>query len=352
MTKTSLTRLTVATLLLSCNINCLAAAFTNVFTPYKAEVEIAVEKGLNYLTAIQFKEGHFPGHYGKSTGIVSLVGMSFLSKGYTPTHGPHSNAIDKCINYLLNNQRLNGLIADPDSRNEVMYSHNIATLFLSEVSGMVNLSTQVKIDHVLAKALRLIIAAQQIKKPFKHQGGWRYHPDSTDSDVSCSGWALMALRSAKMNGAPVPDESIADAIKYILKNSNSETGTFGYMDTRTHSKTLTGAGILCLELSGFHGKQATIRAGDYIMSIFQIPMNWQYYGNYYNSQAMFQLGGKYWSTFAQWFYPTYLSKQRSNGSWAGSEVSDTYSTIMTILAFTVPYRQLPIYQRDETVSTD
>jgi hypothetical protein len=31
-------------------------------------------------------------------------------------------------------------------------------------------------------------------------------------------------------------------------------------------------------------------------------------------------------------------------------VSDVYATAMTILALTVPYRQLPIYQRDETLS--
>jgi len=341
----------ICTVIFSTKANA-ASTLTNVFTPYKPDVEASVEKGLEYLKTVQFPEGFFPGHYGKSTGIVSLVGMSFLSKGYTPAHGPYSATVDKCINYLLSNQRANGLIADPDSRNEVMYSHNIATLFLSEVSGMVGLETQKQIDIVLPKALRLIIAAQQVEKPVKHSGGWRYHPDSTDSDVSCSGWALMALRSAKLNGAPIPDKSIADAVKYILKNNNPETGTFGYMDTRTHSKTLTGAGILCLELSGFHGREASIQSGDYIMSIFKIPMNWQYYGNYYNAQAMFQLGGKYWSSFAKWFYPTYLQKQRSNGSWTGSEVSDTYSTAMTILAFTVPYRQLPIYQRDETVSGD
>lgn len=330
-------------------INCSAKMIKNVFTPYKDDVEVAVEKGLEYLKTIQYPEGYFPGHYGKSTGIVSLVGMSFLSKGYTPTYGPYASTIDKCITYLLNNQRENGLIAAPDSRNEVMYSHNISTLFLSEVSGMVSLPVQKKIDKVLPKALRLIIAAQQVEKPIKYRGGWRYYPDSSDSDVSCSGWALMALRSAKMNGAPIPDKSIADAVNYILRNNNQENGTFGYMDTRTHSKTLTGAGVLCLELSGFHGGKSTINAGDYILTIFKIPMNWQFYGNYYNAQAMFQLGGKYWSTFAKWFYPEYLKKQRANGSWSGSEISDTYSTAMTILAFTVPYRQLPIYQRDETI---
>ena len=38
------------------------------------------------------------------------------------------------------------------------------------------------------------------KKP-QHQGGWRYQPHSRDSDLSLTGWAVMALRSARLNGA-------------------------------------------------------------------------------------------------------------------------------------------------------
>ena len=42
------------------------------------------------------------------------------------------------------------------------------------------------------------------------QGGWRYTPNATDSDLSHSGWAFMALRSARNSGAPVPRESFGD----------------------------------------------------------------------------------------------------------------------------------------------
>ena len=326
-----------------------SAVDIKVFTPYKEKSEQAVERGLNYLAAVQLEDGSFPGSYGKSTGIVSLVGMSFLSKGYTALSGKYSLFLKKCIAYLLNNQHKNGLIAHKSSRNEVMYSHNISTLFLSEVSGMVDLELQKKIDSALPEALRLILAAQQVEKEWRYAGGWRYFPSSRDSDVSCSGWALMALRSAKMNGAPVPDDSINAAVNFIIRNSDPDTGTFGYMDSRTHNKSLTGAGVLCLELTGAHGERTTKLGGDYILTIFKVPMNWQYYGNYYNAQAMFQLGGKYWKSFADWFYPVYLAKQNPDGSWPKKNISEVYATAMTLLALTVPYRQLPIYQRDETV---
>jgi hypothetical protein len=44
-----------------------------------------------------------------------------------------------------------------------------------------------------------------------------------------------------------------------------------------------------------------------------------------------------------------LKKQSEDGSWNSREAGRIYGTCMMVLAFTVPYRQLPIYQRDETV---
>ena len=49
-----------------------------------------------------------------------------------------------------------------------------------------------------------------------------------------------------------------------------------------------------------------------------------------------------------------LCEQRADGSWSGTgnNGSDAYATAMTVLSFAVPYRMLPIYQRDETVDPD
>ena len=235
-----------------------------------------------------------------------------------------------------------------------MYAHNIATLFISEVSGMVDPERQKKISESLPRALGLILRAQAVKKSERHQGGWRYHPGSRDSDTSCSGWALMALRSAKLNGAAVPDQSIDDAVAYLYRHFDPKGGHFGYTDTHKHQLSLTGMGLLCLELCGEHGKPETIKAADYVLQNFRRLENDQFafYGNYYNAQAMFQMGGKYWETYADWMYATYLKGQKEDGSWYSKEGGRVYGTSIMILAFTVPYRQLPIYQRDETVDED
>jgi hypothetical protein len=235
-----------------------------------------------------------------------------------------------------------------------MYGHNIATLFLSEVSGMVDPDRQKKINESLPRALALILRAQGVNKSSRHQGGWRYHPNSRDSDTSCSGWALMALRSAKLNGADVPDKAIADAVAYLYGNFSEKNGHFGYSSPHNSKNSLTGMGLLCLELCGEHGKPSTIKAADYILESFRglEGAQFEFYGNYYNAQAMFQIGGKYWETYADWMYETYLKKQKEDGSWYSREAGQVYGTAMMTLAFTVPYRQLPIYQRDETVDEE
>ncbi len=323
---------------------------TTEFSEYEEAVGPAVERALRFLDTAQREDGTFDGAHGKSTGIVSLVGMTYLSKGYTPVGGPFAPRINRCIDYLLEHADDDGVLDSGDGGNGPMYAHTISTLFLSEVSGMLDPDRQARVRKALAKANNAIIRAQAVKKDDRHQGGWRYRMDSTDSDLSCSGWALMALKSSRLNGAPVPDQVISDAVGYIFKNYGEKGGTFGYQDDRGHAETLTGAGLLCLELSGYHGHESTLKAGDFIMEKLGKLEGDQheYYGNYYNAQGTFQLGGRYWERYAGWMYPTYLAKQKDNGAWDG-RLGEVYSTSMIVLAFTVPYRQLPIYQRDETV---
>jgi hypothetical protein len=322
-----------------------------VFAEWRDRVDPAVEQALEYLARVQREDGSFPESYGDSTGIPALAGMAFLSKGHLPTEGPHAETLNRCIDFVLDNQRPNGLFERGNAGSGPMYAHNIATLFLSEVSGMVDPGRQEKIAIALPKALTLILKAQAVKKDDRNQGGWRYHPGSQDSDTSCSGWALMALRSAKLNGAAVPDQAIADAVAYLRRHQDAEQGSFGYMDRHDHARSLTGMGLLCLELCGRHGMPETFKAADYVMKTFRdLPGDqFEFYGNYYNAQGTFQIGGRYWNEYANWMYGTYLKKQTDDGSWNSREAGRIYGTTMMVLAFTVPYRQLPIYQRDETV---
>jgi len=325
-----------------------------VLALYETEVEAAVDKALTWLAAQQRDEGFFPQSRGQSCGIVSLVAMAFLSNGYTPGAGPHGELLNRCVDWVTGNQQGNGML-NHSAGDKGMYSHNIATLFLAEVSGMVDTKRQAVIDKVLPRAVAVILTAQNLgEKDHRHVGGWRYTPNSTDSDLSCSGWAIMALRSARLNGAQVPDEAILAAVNYLFRNHDKHGGSFGYQDGFNHASTLTGAALLCLELTGHHDHPSSQKAGDYLIKKHRnIPQQqFAFYGVYYGAQASFQRGGKTWETFGKWMYKTYLPKQKEDGTWRSHRKieSDVYYTALMTLSFTVPYRQLPIYQR-ETIET-
>jgi len=319
---------------------------------YDKPLEVAIGKALAYLAKNQQPDGSFKCPMPGNTAVTSVCVMAFLAKGHTPGAGPYGKVIERGIDHVLKCQHANGLLVSERGKSHgPMYSHGTSTLMLSEVSGMVDSERQARIDKALSKALRLILVAQKIKKHPPHAGGWRYQNTSGDSDISCTGWQLMALRSARNNGAPVPKEAIEEAVKYVL-GLRCPDGGFGYSSPGSPGIARTGTALLCLELCGKHGDPVTKQAGDWIIK--HLPLGngggFLYYALYYCSQGMFQLGGDYWQRWAGEMYETMIKRQRPDGSWpqgGGSEApaGPCYSTAMGVLAMSVSYRQLPIYQR-------
>ena len=329
----------------------LADEVSEALAKYSKPVDAAIDRGLAYLAEHQEKEGSFESPMRHNTAVTSLCVMAFLAKGYTPGHAPYGDVINRGIDFVLNSSQWNGMLVGDTRSHGPMYSHTISTLMLSEVSGMVDPERQRKIDVALGKALRLILAAQSVQKPRHHEGGWRYQHNSRDSDISCTGWALMSLRSARNNGASVPKEAIEKAVQFVL-NCRNRDGGFGYQPGGGSGVARTGTALLCLELCGMHRSPVTIAAGDWILRNMHGGRNdgFFYYGIYYCAQGMFQLGERHWEKFGEHLYETLLKLQRDDGSWAEGRGNEAragrcYSTAMAILAMSVAYRQLPIYQR-------
>lgn len=306
---------------------------------YQRVFEASMDKGLDYLARSQAANGAIGGN---TPAITSLAIMAFLARGYSPGLPPYGDVINRGIDHILSVPDAKGTLVGGGGQ---MYSHNISTLMLSEVSGMVDPERQARIDVVLPRALNIILAAQAAQKSESSRGGWRYTPTSNDSDISHSGWALMALRSARNNGAPVPKEAIDEAVKYILRCRTADGG-FAYQPGGGSGLARTAIGLLCLELSGRHRDDVTLKAGQYVEAQFKpgLPGGHKYYAFYYCANGMFQLGGAEWEKFAPTLYDTILTLQSGDGSWTG-EQNPEYCTSMAILALSVSCRQLPIYQR-------
>ncbi len=318
---------------------------------FEAPVDAAVNQALEYLASQQLDDGSFPARMNSNTAIASLCVMAFQARGETPESRRFGPVVNRGIDFVLGSADDKGLLVGTERSSGPMYSHTISTLMLCEVSGMVSPERQKRIDTVLPRALAIIIEAQKRPKSARFRGGWRYQPTSSDSDISCTGWALMALRSARNSGAAVPRSAVDAAVAFVLRCRNSDGG-FAYQPGGGSGPARTGTALLCLELSGRHGSEPCRKAGDWILK--NLPLNendqFYYYGLYYTAQGMFQLGGAWWEQFAAWMFDSALKRQKPDGSWPAGHSNEEkagpcYSTAMTVLALSVVYRQLPIYQR-------
>jgi hypothetical protein len=263
--------------------------------------EQAVDRALEYLQRSQAREGYWRSGASRNAAITGLAVMAFLSAGHVPGEGTFAETVEKGIRWVLTVQQNNGVIAT-DSGHE-MYHHGICTLMLAEVAGMTNNPVGAEVRQKLEKAIAVILRAQRTSG--RDAGGWRYQARGTDSDISVTGWQVMALRAAKNLGCDGGKQQ--------------------------------------------HGRPELRRAGSFILKNPPWKAKYPFYGIYYCTQAMFQLGDNYWSVYRSELHEALLRMQRTNGSWDGESVGPDYGTAMAVLALTVDYGFLPIYQRGEEV---
>ena len=330
--------------------------------PDDPRVDLATDKGLQYLASTQLPNGSWPTiGYGGSPGITSVAILAFMAKGNMPGQGPYGETINRGIRYVLAQAMDTGLIISPDCKSPHMYNHGISTLMLTQALGMCDAELAAKIRPVLTRAVKLTLQAQAAtKKDPLHIGGWRYNPYSDDSDISCTGWQLLSLRAAKDCGADVPKEAIDAAVGYI-KRSAAVGGGFAYQagtpvpEHAQSNRARAGTGIVSLEICARHLEPEAVAAAEFLVNHPpQLPPNldnvWFYYAVYYTSQGMFQVGGRYWEIERPRMEALLLSVQQPDGSWPSADGTDqqagpAYCTSMAILSLSVKYHYLPIYQR-------
>ena len=327
------------------------------------DVDRAVKKGIRYLVSTAKKSGAIADR-GHEVAMTSLAIMAMASIGIEPgVTDADSLAMSSAIDFVLTkrHQDSKGYFGNADGSR--MYGHGIITLMLTEMLGMGSSPEQNKRIHdALEKAVKLILAAQAVKKSKTLAGGWRYTPTARDSDLSVSVWQLMAMRSAKNDGLDVPAAAIDLAIAYLKYsytaprsrrgNTDNEIGGFSYTPGHHHpSFTMTSAGLLAMQVCGQYESPMVKGAAEWLL---QNPPKTNerffHYGVYYYAQGMHQAGGKYAELADKLVPEMLLSQQRGNGSWearGGEERNQgaVYATAMSILSLSVRYHYLPIYQR-------
>jgi hypothetical protein len=315
--------------------------------PRPDRLDRSISRALGFLQTMQESDGSWRSGPEKNPAVTALAVMAFLSAGHVPGEGPYGLTVEKGIRWVLGKQSANGLIAGDGSLE--MYHHGIATLMLAEVAGMTDAPLGREVKSALEKAVDVILKAQRMS-PNHHKGGWRYQARGADADISVTGWQLLALRAAKNLGCDVPAERIDLALEYVHRCRDPVSGGFCYMPGGRVTVACTGTSILALEICGpEHHSREALQAGSHLLKqALRFGGEYFFYSVYYSTQAMFQLGHNYWNFFRPQLHKVLLDQQNPNGSWIGGEgFGASYGTAMSVLALTVEYRFLPIYQRGE-----
>jgi hypothetical protein len=323
----------------------------------KGPRDVAIEKGVAFLAGKQQADGSFSDRH--KTAMTALTVMAFMAAGHTPDDPKYGEKIRKAIEFVLSQT---SEANNPNERgdtvyfglkdNSRMYGHGICTLMLCEAAGMTDDERlERRMVETVKKAVRLILKAQAVKKDPQNQGGWRYEPNSGDSDLSLTGWQTMSLRAARDIGIEVPAESINQAIAYVRRMANRDGG-FGYQGPQDQ-KALRGLGLLALPVCGVYDAPELAKTAQLM---FKDPPKfqgqWFYYYIYYSAVGMYQMGDEAWERFYPYVDNCLLPSQKPDGSWPEAPGNnewdygpEVYPTSMALLALSVHYHLLPIYQR-------
>lgn len=316
----------------------------------------ACQNGVEYLISKQDKRGAIRETDAHETAITALSALAIAAVGGLPADATAAGeCVQKALEFILSadRQERDGYFGAKDGSR--MYGHGITTLFLAEMLGMGRDEDQDRsIRECCERAVGLILKAQQVQKRSGTEGGWRYTPLATDSDLSVTVWQLMALRAAKNAGITVPKEAIDAAVGYI-KRSFKDTGRlnapvgFSYEINQNPLWSTAAEGLLALQVCGEYEAWEVHSTSDWLLKNPPKPgTTWFYYGTYYYAQGMYQRGGEHAETAARRVSEVILPLQEGDGSWksmGGNESNRVYRTAMAILSLSVKYHFLPIYQR-------
>jgi hypothetical protein len=327
--------------------------------------EQAVEKALEWLARNQESNGRWdPNQHGAGredrifghnrdgaganaeTGISGLATLAFLGAGHSHLEGQHAETVDKAVDYLVSQQKQNGDLSGNAKLFAKMYCHSMALLALSESLAITG---DKKLLSAVQKGVDFSISAQN-----KIGGGWRYQPGDS-GDMSQFGWQVMALKSAKLGGAYVPNTAFIQMRHFLAScSSGIGNGLASYRPRQRPSATMTAEALLCrFFLDQRLSKAGMIEAKRMVMRELPNNRHINLYYWYYGTLAMYHAGGNDWQKWNAAMKETLLPMQQTDGGQAGSWSPTgmwggyggrVYSTAVATLSLESYYRYLPVYE--------
>ena len=346
--------------------------------------ERAIKQGLLWLSRQQKSDGHWELHQGypdhgfstirTDTGATALALLAFLGHGNTHQSGDFAEVVSKGLKWLRTVQDpQTGDIHDlrqEEGRNGAFYAHAMATIVLCEALALTQDS---ELQPSAERAVKYLLSSQH-----PENGGWKYRPISKlmVGDLSVTGWALMALHTARMAGIEVQHEDFVRASTFLDSVQVRGSSRYKYEPTspdKNASPALTAEALLCRQWLGWPKNFPDMVLGvKYVAADEQLPA-WSggrrnVYAWYYTSQMLHNIGGDDWKRWNTAVQKAVVESQLSAGSVkAGQDVRGSwnptsppgdpfehsekggrlYMTALCILILETPYRHQPVYAAGE-----
>ena len=181
-------------------------------------------------------------------------------------------------------------------------------------------------------------------------GGWRYSTFKQEpSDVSVTGWQVLALKAAIEAGIPVREETLSKVDEFIKSVQDPQTGITLYQPSGHRSDAMVGVGMLHEQflLHSPHSPFVTKAANYLAAEAAGHAQSPDYYLLYNCTLAMFQAGGQPWNQWNGVVRNSLLAHQEhagcARGSWRhgagiGARGGRVCSTAWAVLTLEVYYR--------------
>ena len=290
------------------------------------------------------------------TALTGLSLLAFLGSGYTHQEGKFAPVVGKGIDFLLRSQKRDGDLRGP-SLAVGMYCHAMATLALCEAYA---LTGDEGLRPAVEKAVGFLVRSRAVDGL-----AWRYAPGAPSGDTSILGWVVMALKSAKAVGIPIPPDAQAGVqgwLKRVSKGKDGGLAVYNFDATGTQvTPTMTAEAWACRQFLEVGGPgPASDEAAGYLLANPSDRGDYNIYYLYYGTLAMYQHGGDAWSTWNGRVRDDVVRRQRTQGHMAGSWDPDDspygikggriYGTALATLTLEVYYRFLRLYELHPTPS--
>lgn len=349
--------------------------------------EQAVAAGLEWLARHQAEDGHWGpdclgasgsrcekdhpcgGHRGGpfEAAQTGLAILAFQAGGNYDFNGKsYSDHVRRGLDWLVAHQGPNGEIVGSNNHvdggpagfihydQHYMYEHSIATFALAEACAVARAAQRHPDEKYLAAATK---AVRFIEDQQHNDGGWRYTPEKTSpSDASISGWAMLALKTAKEADLKVEEDTVSRMTAFFEQLADPLTGRTHYQGTAYLTHATTGVGMMVDEFIKHEPQSELVRLGASYLAD-EAEAGWgkekqqrmsDFYAWYNCTLAMFLAGGDTWDRWNNVIRDHLVSLQIhgegcERGSWEpndrwGDAGGRIYSTALSVLSLEVYYR--------------